>query len=131
MQALPSITNGIAVHRQAGHSNVHHRRYHVTPAGVAGTGSAGGGVQALDGLNGVDFGTFRDFQGQELVADFGHAANQTAADHDFIALGEAGDQLFVLLGALGLRAPQQEWAWAGEMKKSSIAGNSWVRTLNG
>ena len=63
-----------------------------------------GGVQALDGLNGafrqygshgvflhVDFGTFRDFQGQELVADFGHAANQTAADHDFIALGEAGD----------------------------------------
>ena len=80
-----------------------------------------GELRALDGLNGalwqyggngillhVNFGAFRHFKGQELIADLCDAAYQTTANDDFIAFVQASDQLLVLLGTLGLGAPQQE-----------------------
>ena len=100
------------MHGHAAHSKVHHHLYHVTPAGVAGTGSAGV-IQGLDGLDGafrqyggngvllhVNFGAFRDLDGQEFVAHFSDTTHQTAANDDLIAFVQVADQLLVLLSTL-------------------------------
>ncbi|EKE17357.1 MAG: hypothetical protein ACD_10C00483G0001 [uncultured bacterium] len=55
-----------------------------------------------------NFNTGSDFNGDIAVGHFGDFAQQATAGNHFIALGQAGDQRFVVLGFFHLWANHQE-----------------------
>src|SRR6185437_13495238 len=80
-----------------------------------GGGSRGSGRldRALghDGRDGAllypDLHVVRDFEGEEMLADVFHAAQDAGGDH-LVALGQVGDHLALFLLALRLRADEEE-----------------------